>query len=240
MEKGVSEVEKTLVTGRLLETADLELSVYPVESEAVETLVPRPLSLTWTITDKVEWARRNRNKVRDLARTVRATHRSALSAQMEYRARSFCRRPVSEVLDELAGMGLAWRDIARVVGVSVPAVRRWRQGESAKPEHRQAVARFAALVGTLGDSGVADVATWLEVPIDPGAPITGLDLASERKYEDLCELAEDQVTGADLLDEQSPDWRNRYRREYELFRATDGELGLRPVVQDEPDGNTDK
>jgi hypothetical protein len=205
----------------------------------VQTRGAQQLPTTWTISEKAEVARTYRGEMLDEAAVARATHRATRLAQIEYLARPLRRRSVAAVLDEIADTGLAWRDIARVIGVSVPAVRRWRQGESATPENHIAVARFAALMATLKELGVDDVATWLEMPIDEAAPITGLDLAVEGKFADLCELALDEVTGAELLDARTPHWRTRYRREYEVFRATDGELGLRPVPRGEVDGAPD-
>jgi hypothetical protein len=35
----------------------------------------------------------------------------------------------AEVLQQLADLGFAWRDIARLVKVSVPAIQKWRQGQ---------------------------------------------------------------------------------------------------------------
>ena len=55
-------------------------------------------------------------------------HRRAFDAQLNARARDIARRPALDILEELASCGFAWRDIARMVGVSVPALRRWRQG----------------------------------------------------------------------------------------------------------------
>jgi transcriptional regulator with XRE-family HTH domain len=205
----------------------------------VQTRGAQALPKTWTISEKAEVARAYRGEMLDEAAVARATHRSSRAAQIDYLARPFQRRSVATVLDGIADTGLAWRDIARVIGVSVPAVRRWRQGESATPENHMAVARFAALMATLKELGVDDVATWLEMPIDPAAPVTGLDLAAEGKFEDLCEFALDEVTGAELLDAWTPQWRTRYRRGYEVFRAADGELGLRPVPRGEADGAPD-
>lgn len=197
------------------------------------TRTPLSLPQTWTITEKITWAEWHRERLDDETKRARETHRAALGATIEYRARAHQKRRVTDVLADLSGAGLAWRDIARVIGVSVPAVRRWRQGESPTAENRDAIARLAALMEALTGLGVEDAATWLELPIDPAAPVNGLDLAAERCFEDLCELARGHVTGAELLDARMPDWRSHYRREYEVFRAEDGELGLRPVSRDE-------
>ena len=51
------------------------------------------------------------------------------SHDLEWRMRSAERAKASVVtmLGELGDMGFAWRDLARMVGVSVPAVQKWRR-----------------------------------------------------------------------------------------------------------------
>ena len=51
---------------------------------------------------------------------------------------------VKSMLTELADLGFAWRDIARMVGVSVPAVQKWRKGEKASGDSRIRVASLLA------------------------------------------------------------------------------------------------
>jgi transcriptional regulator with XRE-family HTH domain len=183
---------------------------------------------------------RNRTRLlsADVAETdkqVGEVHHQAFAEQLEVKARQLVKLGAIRLLSELADEGFAWRDIARLVGVSVPALRRWRQGESPTVGHLLAIARMAALARILhANHWVADVASWMEVPLTPGAPLTGLDLAADKRYEDLVDLAAEYATAEDVLDEWQPGWRERYRSDFEVFEAPDGELGIRPVSRELP------
>jgi len=193
------------------------------------------ISQTRTIQDLVQDAGSLRTQTKllsqDVAETQRqigALHQWAFSAQLEQKARDAARQSVGEMLSALAGEGFAWRDIARLIGVSVPAVRRWRQGESLTGEHRLAIGRLIALVEILrADHLIKEVASWLEIPLNAQVPLTGIDLAAEGRYEDVLELAANHVSSDEVLDRWQPDWRTRYLSEFEVFEAPDGDLGIR-------------
>ena len=202
-----------------------------------ETAVPERPSRTRVLAAVVEdagflrtQARLLHEDVTVLGRHIARTHREALSSQLDARARELAKRGVTEMLDELAGAGFAWRDLAAIVGVSVPAMRRWRQGDPPTGANRLAIARLLALVEVLrNDHQVADVASWMEVPLAEGAPLTAIDLARAGRFEDVVEVAANHVSGEQALDDWQPDWRQRYRSEFEVFEAPDGEVATRPV-----------
>jgi hypothetical protein len=206
------------------------------------TTSPEQVTRTRTIDEVVEDFGHLRNRARllgeDVAeadREVSEGHRQALVAQLDVKARRIAKRSVGEMLNELADAGFAWRDIAALAGVSVPAVRRWRQGEAATGPNRLAVARIVALVETLRDDHlVSDVASWMEVPLVPDAPVTAIDLAADGRLQEVVEIAAGHSTGEDVLDRSQPGWRERYRSESEVFLAPDGELGTRPVTRERP------
>ena len=117
----------------------------------------------------------------------------------------------------------------------MPAVRRWRLGEAATGTNRLAVARIVALVEMLRDDHlVSDVASWMEVPLVSAAPVTAIDLAAAGLFQEVIEIAANHSTGEDVLDRAQPGWRERYRSDYEVFEAPDGELGTRPVTRERP------
>jgi hypothetical protein len=203
------------------------------------TTSPEQVTRTRTIDEVVAEAGHLRSRARllgeDVAETDREVselYRQALMEQLDAKARVIAKRSVGEMLSELADAGFAWRDIAALAGVSVPAVRRWRQGEAATGANRLAVARIAALVGTLRDDHlVSDVASWMEVPLVPDAPVTAIDLAVAGRLQEVVEIAAGHSTGEDVLDRSQPGWRERYRSDFEVFEAPDGELGTRPVTR---------
>ena len=192
---------------------------------------PRPSaqpSTTRTIEELVEDAGYYRNVARLLENDFGDIQHRGFEAQLNAKANEIARRPAVDILTSIADQGFAWRDIARMIGVSVPAVRRWRTGEALTGLHRLATARLAAILETLSTNpGVFDVAAWMEMPLTPDVPVTRIDLAAEGCFADLFDLASNHITAEGLLDRWQPEWRERYCSDFEVFEAEDGELGIR-------------
>lgn len=213
----------------------------PTLITGTETISPEQVTQTRTIDELVEDLGHPRSRTRllgdDVAQTNRRVseiHHRAVETQLETKTRQFAKRSPAEMLDDLAGQGFAWRDIAALAGVSVPAVRRWRLGESPTAKRRLVIARLLALVDILReDHLVFDVASWMEMPLAVDAPVTAMDLAVAGRYEDVVDLAAQHATGEHVLDRWQPDWRERYRSDFEVFEAPDGELGTRPASRED-------
>lgn len=165
----------------------------------------------------------------DLHDQVVNGHAHLLSETLEQRAQDRAREGALALLDELADGGFAWVDIARLVGVSVPAVRKWRNGGTISGERLADLARVVVLVDWLRDENhVTDVASWLEVPISPDAPVTRMDVLQSGDRDLLIRsLVGDGLAPTDMLDEFQPDWRATYNSEFEVFDAADGERSIR-------------
>jgi transcriptional regulator with XRE-family HTH domain len=204
---------------------------------SADTAAPAEVTRTRTIDDLVEDVGLLRTRTRllsdDVARTdqqVTEIHHRAFRQQLDTRARQLAKKVAGDLLALLADDGFAWRDIATLVGVSVPAVRRWRLGEPPTGEHLLAIARLVALVETLQiDHLISDVASWMEMPLSQDAPVTAIDLAATGRYEDVLDLAANHLTAEQVLEHWQPDWRDRYRSDFEIFEAPDGEAGIRPI-----------
>ncbi len=169
-----------------------------------------------------------RDETSTLDADVVGGHRTAQRLSLELRAREWARRDVPRLLRELSSQrGLGWSDIARLVGVSVQALRKWRRGEPVTGEHRLAVARLAAFLDLLEDELIDDPAGWLEMPLVAGYLPRYLDLYRAGRIDLLFELAGLRVTPEQALDELAPDWRQRLRLESEVFEAGDGHLSIR-------------
>ncbi|MCA1708885.1 MAG: hypothetical protein LC808_38665 [Actinobacteria bacterium] len=136
---------------------------------------------------------------------------------------------VEKLLSHLSQLGFAWRDVARLVGVSVPALRKWRTGERATGDNHRRVAELVAFCDIVRQQYlIDDVASWLEVPLMPHVPVTGLDLLAVPRSDLLFRWASDlQVDPEELLDDFRPDWRSEYSSSIEVFVASDGQRGLR-------------
>ena len=185
--------------------------------------------------------RRNESKLRvenilKLHESIDRDHLDSLMEELKVLAARLDGKPVQTLLDQLNDLGFPWRDIARICGVSVPAVRKWRQGASTTDEERQSIALVVAFCEIAAKQyHIMDVAAWLEKPLHTDAPITRIDLMASERFDLILELAREQPVDSDkildqsdkILDQYDSDWRDRYRSNVEVFTAADGQFGLR-------------
>jgi len=135
----------------------------------------------------------------------------------------------AELLELLATeFGLSWTTIARMVGVTDAAVRKWRRGEQIAPENRRRLARSVAFLQILGRFPVNDASTWLEMRISGDATITAVDLFTDGRADLLFELVGNRATPHQVLEGFDPNWRENYAADqrFEVVEAPDGE----PVI----------
>jgi hypothetical protein len=183
----------------------------------------------------VEQAGELRSATRFLSEDVADVHDRALEIQLDGRTDEAAKRAVPDLLNELAEMGFAWRDIARLVGVTVPALRKWRQGEPASGLNRGAVARLLAFVDVLrADHLVQDVPSWMEIPL-AGSAIAGLDVYAAGRAKLLLLHAAGHLTSEQVLDQFNPLWRDESDDRFEIVTAADGAplVRLRQLEQGE-------
>ena len=173
-----------------------------------------------------------RSDVGMLSEDVAQVHGDSLWIQLESRTQEAAKRASADLLSELAGLGFSWTSIARIVGVSIPAIRKWRHGETVSGENRRRLARLVALVGVLErDHVIVDVASWLDMPLAESG-LTGIDVLAAGHVRDLMEYAADHVGSAELLDRAVPDWRDTLDDRFEVYRAEDGERAIRMRDED--------
>lgn len=190
---------------------------------------PTPVA-TRTIDDIVQDVGHWRNVTRLLGQGFGDLHHRTAEQQLAAGTHQAAALGAVVLLDRLSDAGFSWRDIARMAGVSVPAVRRWRQGDPPTAEHLQAIARLVAFIDiAVRDHLAVNVVPWMEVPLFAPCPITGIDLAVGGRFDDLFDLVSQNATPEVVLDRVAPNWREEARSEFEVFEATDGELGIRPV-----------
>jgi hypothetical protein len=168
-----------------------------------------------------------RSKARLLSEDVAHTHQQALEVQLEARTDEAAKRSVGDLLQELADLGFSWREIARMIGVSIPALRKWRHGEGATGPNRRAIARLLAFVDVLqSDHLVQDVPSWLEMPLSTST-VTGLDIYALGRGDLLLMCAANHITSDTLLDAADPNWRQVVDDRFDVYTAGDGEHGIR-------------
>lgn len=139
------------------------------------------------------------------------------------------RSSTQELLEELADLGFAWRDVARLLGVSVPAIQKWRRGEGTTGENRHKVASLLAACDLVAEhNGIQEVASWFEMPLSFAAPVTPIDLWAGGRPDLVFDYASGHTDSEQILASWDPHWRERYRSDFEVFRAGDGQLSIRP------------
>lgn len=153
-------------------------------------------------------------------------HQSKYISEWQQRVKSHSERSHEDMLTSLWASGLSWRDIARLLEVSVAAVQKWRSGEKMTPKNFARLRDFVAAYDMVAahKPGI-DIASWLYVPIVTDAPVTPLHFWSKGDAEGFFEYALGDLAPEAALDRFDPDWRARYRDDgLETFEGADGNM----------------
>lgn len=160
------------------------------------------------------------------------TRRHAHLVEVETKTVERARCAPTQALEQLSNYGFAWRDIARVVGVSVPAITKWRKGAGVTGENRLKIARLLALIDMLSDRFIDEPASWLEMPIADGVGMSRMDLLGRGRYDLVLALASTHTgdgTVESVLSETDTNWRdNLVDNAFESYVAEDGAVSIRP------------
>lgn len=194
---------------------------------AADTLTLRPVEApTLTYASLASWTTELRDQVEGIDRDAKHVDRVAKLGALDESTALTARRDPEDLLDELAGhWGLSWTTIARLVGVSPTAIRKWRRGEAITGVNRRRLARVVAFLETLRTMHLGDLASWLEMPLSDQATLTVSDLYAANRIDLVLELAGGRVTVEHAFDAFDPDWRATHAVD-ERFE----------VVQTAPDG----
>ncbi len=169
-----------------------------------------------------------RGEARQVNNDIEDGHREVRRYDLDERTSLKARCAPQELLDELAtDRGLSWATIARLSGVSVSAVRKWRSGDAPSPERRLALARVAAFLDLVSEMPVADPGSWLSMPLVTQYSVTGEDLFLANRVDDLLDYAAGHVTAKQILDLFDDAWRDHFASDWEVFDAPDGERSIR-------------
>ena len=177
-----------------------------------------------------------RNDLRKVAGQVGNLHAATVQSHLDH-ARELHRSCASEmsqgrtvdVLEQVRALGFSWRDIARVVGVSVPALRKWRSGDRPSSSNRKRLIDFAAFCSVASKMFlIDDVAAWAETPMSSEAPLAPLDLLGSCRYDLALRLASDRsVDPDDVLAAYDPEWRAKYASDVMVVEAPDGQPAIK-------------
>jgi hypothetical protein len=169
-----------------------------------------------------------RSSVKYLAADTSELHQEALFDAWRRRTSSRGKAAPLALLEELAEMGFAWRDVARMLGVSVPAVQKWRRSGGVTGENRHRLASLLAFCDEItARYHVQAVASWFEMPITSGVPVTPTDLYAEGRPELVLEHASGHSDPEQTLTSYDPEWRERFRSDFETYLEADGGMSIR-------------
>lgn len=161
---------------------------------------------------------------------VKELHHETVLAALDERAAVFGVQEPGQLLEALGTeYGLAWSTVAKMIGVTPTAIRKWRRGEPLTPQNRQRLTHLLAFLELLRSPfPVADPASWLEMPISAEATLTPADLYAANRRDLLVDLASLRQGSHAVLDAFEPEWRTRYAVDdrFSIVRAPDGELSL--------------
>jgi transcriptional regulator with XRE-family HTH domain len=142
-----------------------------------------------------------------------AEHEEAQANALDVRTSELEHEQTTELLNGLATEnGFSWATIARAIGVTPTAVRKWRRGEEATAANHQSVARLAAFVSLAENAHplANDISYWIEAPVFEKSSITRIDLYRRGAIVELFDLIAGRRSGRDVLDELIPNWRTDF------------------------------
>ena len=191
---------------------------------------PPPLTKTKTmatvLTEDIGYIRQ---RARNLHEATNKLHQQSQYAEWNARTNKRGRTSTQDMLDELGDLGFAWRDVAKLVGVSVAAIQKWRRSEGTTGENRQKVASLLAACELVSEHyGIQEVTSWFEMPLQLGVPVTPIDLWASGRPDLVFDFASGHTDSEQILTAWDPQWRDLYRSDFEVFRAADGQLSIRP------------
>ncbi|WP_234016885.1 hypothetical protein [Streptomyces sp. LaPpAH-108] len=171
-----------------------------------------------------------RTLTRGIAEKSAEYHKHLSFKEWQNRTNQRGRQAPKALLEEIAELGFAWRHIASMMDVSVPAVQKWRRSGGITGENRRHLASILALCDMITECyPVEDIASWFEMPISSLAPVTPIDLFSEGRLDLVLEYANGHESDSEkILTDYDPDWRDRYSSVFEVYRDSDGEMSIRP------------
>jgi hypothetical protein len=168
-----------------------------------------------------------RQKARALQEKVDETHQRSHFTEWVARTAQRGRSSPAELLEELGELGFAWRDIARLIGVTVQAIQKWRRGGRTTGENRYRIASLLAACDLVTEHyEIQEVASWFEMPMLDGVPITPIELWQAHRPDLVFDYASGHSDAEQTLTSWDPEWRERYRSDFDVFRAEDGQLSI--------------
>lgn len=118
---------------------------------------------------------------------------------------------------------MAWTDAAKMVVVSVLALRKWRIAGGVSGENHRRLAELLAFIRVLHEVGIKEPAGWISIPMVDGYTVVPMHLYGSIAAPMLLEVGSSSISPITALDELSPGWRQEYETDFEVKTAFDGQ-----------------
>jgi DNA-binding transcriptional regulator YiaG len=166
-----------------------------------------------------------RDRTSDLHTEVADGHQAAREEELNQRTLAIALRDPHDLVQELGDRGLSWATVARLVGVSSTAVRKWRRGEPITGENRRNLAAAIAFLDLIREvsNPLDDPGSWLEMPLTDVATVTAVDLYAADGGKLLLDWASGRRTPTQMLDSFDAEWRSRYAADSQFEVVSDDE-----------------
>lgn len=174
-----------------------------------------------------EWRRQRQDHDR-LGVKLEEEHRGYYADLITKTAREMAKRSSKDLLDVLAtDYGFAWVDIAQMLGVSVPALRKWRTNGNATPTNHRRLSELAAFVHSLVTVGaIESPANWLLLPPLKEFTLTPKEIYTSESAPFILDYACGNISAETMFDEVEKGWRQTHRSSYETRQFDDGSSGI--------------
>jgi transcriptional regulator with XRE-family HTH domain len=173
-----------------------------------------------------------RDRATDLHAVVADGHHAARHEELNQRTLAIALQDPHDLVTELADRGLSWATIARLVGVSSTAVRKWRRGEPISGESRRKLASAVAFLDLIASalSPLEDACSWLEMPLADGATVTAADIYAGGGADILLDWAGGRLSPDEMLDAFDRDWRSHFAAD-DRFRIDVDDDGIPMIAE---------
>ncbi|KOU05200.1 hypothetical protein ADK86_07580 [Streptomyces sp. NRRL F-5755] len=205
----------------------MRTSTAPAAVNLVEPQEPTATSAS-QMSDWTETAGSLRSRAQHVYQDTTEFHKDLLFRTWQQRTNMRGKQAPASLLEELSDLGFSWRDLARMVGVSVPAVQKWRRSGGVSGENRRHLASLLALCDHISEHYlIQEVASWFEMPLTDQVPVTPIDLFAENRPDLILDHASGHSDVENILTAYNPEWRERYRSDFDVYLEADGAMSIR-------------
>jgi DNA-binding transcriptional regulator YiaG len=168
-----------------------------------------------------------RDGASQLADHATSLHADQQQTELAHRTTQQTQADPADVLRALSlDHGFSWPTLAKMVGVTTAAVRKWRRNGAVTAENRRRLAGVLAFCDFLEQVSpmISDPALWFDTPVLTETTLTHSDLYSRGLHAELLDIASQRSDPTAVLDAAEPGWRTHYAPDpnFEVVSAGDG------------------